>query len=400
MSEESELFALIDLIHEALLDGSLWPSVLVRLADATGAAQISMSSREPQTGMFTALAPRTDPDFVASYTEYWRHHNPLLPATFRWPAGKIYALDQLMPREAFAATPVCNEWWLPSGRGLAAAGANIMVEDQFSALIYIANGPGEVNLGERQISMFKAALRHITWAVRINRRLWDLELEHLAPAEQFEALRHGALLLDASARVVRANGAAKAMLDDGDGIVLRNGRLFASDGSDELQELVSLCARRYGAPGSPGYELRLPRIPPDSQLHVTVTPLGLPTRLAASPWLGVGVPVAFVTMSDPDAVARRRHSELCQRYNLTGKEAALATEILKGDGRAAAARRCNISEMTAKTYLANIFAKTGTRRQAELVRLLIEDDTSRNAGSGHTLTSAARLAGKDWPAAK
>jgi hypothetical protein len=36
MSEESDLVALIELIHEALLDSNLWPSVLVRLADATG----------------------------------------------------------------------------------------------------------------------------------------------------------------------------------------------------------------------------------------------------------------------------------------------------------------------------------------------------------------------------
>jgi DNA-binding CsgD family transcriptional regulator len=62
---------------------------------------------------------------------------------------------------------------------------------------------------------------------------------------------------------------------------------------------------------------------------------------------------------------QRRHPELCRRYNFTPAEATLAAEILKGDGRAAAARRCNISEATAKTYLANAFDKTGTHRQAE-----------------------------------
>ena len=131
MSEESELFGLIDLIHEDLLDGNLWPSVLVRLADAAGAAQISLTSRDQQTGLFTTLAPRTDPDWIAAYKEYWRHHNPLLPATFRWPAGKMYSLDTLMPREKFSVTPVCNEWWLPSGQGLAAIGANYSLKTIF-----------------------------------------------------------------------------------------------------------------------------------------------------------------------------------------------------------------------------------------------------------------------------
>jgi DNA-binding CsgD family transcriptional regulator len=50
----------------------------------------------------------------------------------------------------------------------------------------------------------------------------------------------------------------------------------------------------------------------------------------------------------------------------------LASEILKGDGRVAAARRHGITPATAKTYLSSIFEKTGTHRQAELVRLLLE----------------------------
>src|ERR1700756_331676 len=124
MSEENDVIVLIDLIHEALLDGNLWPSVLMKLADATGAAQIGMSSRDHQTSKFATLAPRTDPDSIAAYTQYWRHHNPLWEATFPWPAGKIYALDDLMAREEFSLTPIYNEWWRPTGRGLAAIGAD------------------------------------------------------------------------------------------------------------------------------------------------------------------------------------------------------------------------------------------------------------------------------------
>jgi hypothetical protein len=46
-----------------------------------------------------------------------------------------------MAREDFSATPVCNEWGLPFGRGLGTLGANLLVEDRFSALISVANVP-------------------------------------------------------------------------------------------------------------------------------------------------------------------------------------------------------------------------------------------------------------------
>ena len=318
MRKESDLIELIDLIHEALLNSNLWPKVLVRLADATGAAHISMTFRDQQTGMFTTLAPRTDPDWLAAYSDYWRHHNPLWQATCQWPASKIYSLDSLMPWEDFFVTSVFSEWWRPDGRHLAAMGANILVKGQFSSLIYIANGPGESVPSDRQISVFRAALQHIIWAVRINRRLWDLELKHLAPPDQLEALPHGALLLDAWARVVLANAAAKEMLVEGDGVVLCNGRLSTINGSEDLQELITACALSLDALGKPGGELRIPRIPPSSSLHVTVTPLGAPTRLTAIPWLGVGIPVALVTIHDPDSDRRRQQTELCQRYCLSG----------------------------------------------------------------------------------
>jgi DNA-binding CsgD family transcriptional regulator len=56
---------------------------------------------------------------------------------------------------------------------------------------------------------------------------------------------------------------------------------------------------------------------------------------------------------------------------MTPAEAGFAIEILSGDGIQAAADRLSISRSTARTHLSRIFDKTGTRRQAELVRVLI-----------------------------
>ncbi len=130
-----------DQIYAAALDGGLWPGVLIKLADAIGAAHVSITSRNRSANTFASITPRTDPDFVASYRDHWAFHNPLIPGTALRPASEIYSLDSLKAREDFSATPVCNGWWLPSGRGLGTLGANLLVEDQFSALICVANAP-------------------------------------------------------------------------------------------------------------------------------------------------------------------------------------------------------------------------------------------------------------------
>ena len=385
-----QLIVLIDLIYEAALDGGLWPGVLIKLADAMGAAHVSITSRDRSADTFAAITPRTDPDFVASYRDYWAFHNPLIPATALRPVGEIYSLDSLMPREDFSATPVCNEWWLPAGRGLAAFGANLLVENQFSALISVANAPDKDGPTVAQTRVFEATLRHIIRAVHISRRFWALDLGPATAPEHLENLPQAIFLAGASASVVFANAAAKAMLDAGDGMLLRDGRLATADGSDALAKLIASCARTSPALGGPGGQLTVPRGHRRPPLQATVTPLRSKARLADVPWIGVGACVAVVTVNDPELDRRWREVNLRSRFGLTVAEAGLAAEILNGHGRKAAARRRGIADATAKTQLSSIFEKTGTHRQAELVRLLLDATQAKEVDGGNKERFAAR----------
>jgi DNA-binding CsgD family transcriptional regulator len=386
-----EFIALIDLIYEAALDSDLWPAVLIKLADAMGAGQAAMPSMDRRSNVVNTIAPRFDPDLLASWKEYWAFHDPVFARALLQPAGVIYALENLMPPEKFAATPVYNELWLPGELSLETAGANVLVEDKFSAMIYFSNAPGKP-LSAQQMHIFATVLRHLTRAIRINRRLWELEVNRVAATERLDAMQEGALLVDASARVVRANAAAKTMLDDRREIFLDGGRLAAAGWPGALQRLIASCTRtspsfarpafaRPAGPvfGGPGGELKIQCGPPRSPLHVVVMPLRSITRLADVPWIGAGAPVALVTVIDCDSGRQRQEVNLRRRFGLTAAESWLAAEILKGDGRVAAARRRGISDATAKTHLSRIFEKTGTHRQAELIRILLDATDARES---------------------
>ena len=62
---------------------------------------------------------------------------------------------------------------------------------------------------------------------------------------------------------------------------------------------------------------------------------------------------------------------LGKRFQLTPAEIRAAQEIIKGDGRAAAAERLGITEASIKTHLGRVFEKVGVSRQAELIRLIL-----------------------------
>lgn len=373
MTDDGVLIDLVDFVYAAVLDDSLWPVVLAKLAAATGAAQAVIATLDRRAHTFASIQRRAYPDLLESYTRYWAFHNPLWIKSMARPAGEVFSLDALMPRQDFAKAPIFNEWWQPAGYSLAMLGTNLHVEDMASSLVCVINARGNDALSPGQARVFEMAARHVVRAARLHRQLWTRGAAQDAAPERFENLRQGAILVDGSANVLFANAAAQVFLQAGDGLALEAGRLAATGGAAALERLVASCGRAAGPLQGPfGGELAVPRGPHRPPLRLTVMPLRSGEPAAEMPWLGLRAPAAIVTINDSETGARQLARELRSRFGLTLAEAALAAEIVKGDGREAAARRRGISIATARAQLSSIFEKTGTRRQAELVRLMIE----------------------------
>lgn len=107
-----------------------------------------------------------------------------------------------------------------------------------------------------------------------------------------------------------------------------------------------------------------------------------PLRLFVAPFHGeaaagcsagtiAGRPAAILLASDPERQWQAAKQRLLQQqFGLTAAETDLALAILAGETVQEYARRLGRSHDTARTHLKAVFLKTGTRRQAELVREL------------------------------
>lgn len=76
--------------------------------------------------------------------------------------------------------------------------------------------------------------------------------------------------------------------------------------------------------------------------------------------------VALVVREDPETFSGESFS--C-RYGATPAELRIVEMLMKGLGTDEIAASLNISENTVKTHLKSLFTKTGTRRQADLLRV-------------------------------
>ena len=187
----------------------------------------------------------------------------------------------------------------PAGFSIASMGANLLVGNEISTMISVANAPGNDEITGEQTLVFKAALPHINRAVRIHRELRLRDLDHYTAPDRLECLHRGVMLVDGASRVVFANAAARALLNSAGGLALEAGCLRGTDGSDALlQELIVSCKRNAHTRNGPGGGISI-RTGPSRSLRVTVTPLRAKGTVAELPWLGLQIPLAIVTVSAP-----------------------------------------------------------------------------------------------------
>lgn len=169
--------------------------------------------------------------------------------------------------------------------------------------------------------------------------------------------------VDAGARVVWMNGAARARIRDHPGLVVAAGRLRARRREFEkgLREAVARAHRVLEGIAVLG--------PTPELAHVV--PLGEDD--AGTPqhcWVLIEDGKAIVSLDDAETIARRTESAR-EVYGLSPAQVRLAALIVDGHDLGAAAGLLGVSVNTVRTQLRRIFAKTGVRSQPALVRALL-----------------------------
>lgn len=360
MGRKPDFPRLVDLIYEAAADARAWPGAMTAIADALGARAMSFEIVGPDGRKAPFLvAPRTDPQWLRVYGERWSASNILRERGLLRPVGVAYRFDQLLPRDDFAASEFYNEFWAPQSLEFALF-TNIAKGREAAAGVGFYRSPDDGRFGSEEERWLGALAPHLRRAVAFNLRLERLEAERDGVAEVLNRCSHGAVVVDADARILFANQAAEALLREGTGLCARAGRLVTGNRS----KTAALLALIGGKDGIPGGTLAVPA------LARTLTVVVLPLR-TRSLWLARHQ-AAIVFVRDPAASALPKREEIRLLFGLTPAQAALAREILCGDGIEAAAGRLGISRATARTHLLECFQRTGTRRQAELVRVILQ----------------------------
>ena len=173
-------------------------------------------------------------------------------------------------------------------------------------------------------------------------------------------LAHGVALVVPGGRVLFLNGAAEDIAGARDGLAIGPGRMLRLGRPAEDAALQRLIAQ--AVPGC----LAVSRPSGARSYVLQVAPLGSVLRPADRP-----PAPALLMILDPESGPEPLPATLQLLYGLTAAEARVALLTLRGAGLRPIAEELAVSVSTVRIHLQRVFDKTGTHRQAALVRLLL-----------------------------
>jgi DNA-binding CsgD family transcriptional regulator len=212
------------------------------------------------------------------------------------------------------------------------------------------------------------APRYVDLAVQ-----WGLDPSRvlLAGLEAMDVLGFGWLVCDSMARVVAINNTAKNLLENGDGLELDSKGVLqeTQPGQNSVPRMVR-CATALRRRTSVG---------PDTSAslvlrHSDKRPLTIfvrPVRRKMGPERSRR-PLALVLVMNPELAVDIAPAELHQLYGLTPTEARLTNALVNGKTLQNSCNDLNITRLTGRDHLNHVFAKTGVRRQNQLISLVLK----------------------------
>jgi DNA-binding CsgD family transcriptional regulator len=367
MYEPERLSALIGDIYDAALRPSLWVNVLEDAARFVGGPAASVFSKDVARSVQVFYQYGIDPDYVRLYVDKYIKLDPSTNSQLFASVGDIISTENFIAYDEFLETRFYREWAHPQ---LLVDSANAVLEksatDVAMFTVFRHKRDGLVN-GEMRRRM-QLLIPHVRRAVLIGRLLDPGKSEAAALADTFDRLSAGMFLVEAAGHIVHCNAAGRVLLSAGDLLYVAGSRLVASDPKiDELlQDAFMAAGRGDGAIGVKG--IALPLTSRGGESHVAhVLPLTSNARRRAGTTRAAVAALfihkaAFDVPSPPEAIAKA--------YKLTPTELRVLLAIVEVGGAPKVARALGVAASTVKTHLSRLYEKTGTSRQADLVKLV------------------------------
>jgi DNA-binding CsgD family transcriptional regulator/PAS domain-containing protein len=357
---------LVERIYAAAVDASQWQSALDEIVEVLharrGVLMLFFAEREDFNVLrMSGWTPNEVELYFSRYAsiDVWRM------GAARWPEGKVGTDRDLCSREEAEASEAYREFYAPKGAAHG-CGTSILAGPYGHSMLTIMRSLEDGPFEESELAILRGLTAHLKRAALLHSELGSLRTQLATFTSHLERSLHPFLLTDPELRVLYENARARELAALGQVVIIESSRLrLASARLD--RRLRQITVKMNGSCNHDLEWLEVPRGADQMPLRMLI----LKAQHSGAIPLGVSQPSFAIQIVDGDSGGALNPEVLERLFGFTPSEARVAAKLAVGRSLEEIAAETRTSVETVRTHLKRALSKTGTRRQGELISLIL-----------------------------
>jgi DNA-binding CsgD family transcriptional regulator/PAS domain-containing protein len=358
----------VECIYDCAFDPARWPQAIGEVCAAARCMAGVIGVTDLTTG---AGRLQQQWNYGPDWQERMVRHAPEIaevvwrgiPDLHTRPLDEPLVLTREISLEAMQRTRYYQEWVGPQGV-IDAISLTVLRQRDRLGEFSMSRHESAGAVTDRDVAVVRLLAPHFRRAVAISDVLNMQTIKIDTFQSAFDLLQAGVLFADHDCKIIHANRAARAMLDKGSPIQSVHGELKTQLPQTTAALKKAVAVAMEPAIGRMGIGVPVPQ-PEGDPAYIHVLPLmSGDTRSRLAPRASAAL---FVTVKDggagPPAEA------IAAVFDLSPAEIRILQRLLAGRAPAEIADDLGLAVPTVRSHLASIYAKTGTSRQSDLIRL-------------------------------
>jgi len=367
-----QLMDLMGLIYDGALSADGWNPLLERATRVFGASGAILFVHDLSGNVEFSTHWGLPDDAMDAYTRDFAPIDVARDTVLALPPGTVVT-EESTPADLYRRSVILNEFRKPWDLARY-VGYDVYRDPRRVAGFALQASARRPPFGAEEAALLERMLPHLRRAIAMSAHLGQSEAQRRGLADAIDGLVVGVVLVGDGSEVLFANAAARRIVQRRDGLALSGGRLRAHV-SDDDRALAKAIANAIETSGRASVEgggvVSVQRAWGAPSYSVLVNPG--PGADSRSP---LRTASAIILIGDPDAEVVSAEQIVTRLYDLTPGEARLALAVASGDSIETYAAERDIAVATVRWTMQQVLAKTGVRREADLVRLLLTGPTA------------------------
>lgn len=357
-------------MYRAAAGTAPWSHVLSAVTTHLGVMGCQMIGVSTATGavLFSHADESTPSEAELDYVRVYHAVDPRVPLLLDGPVGRWLYDEDVFDDTVAVTNAYYRDLLIPFG-GRHSACAKLLEADGEVVLIgFLSRLGAEAFTGPRRQALETLSF-HLREAAAIYQKSRRLLTSSVAGAELLDRMPRPAFLLSVGRTVSLMNQAARRSLAHGDTLGLRRDRLIALGEDGERQFAAAFDELMQSIAAGDTVQRRIVRLPARSSQAISAA--SLTAFVPGETMYAFGkLPQVLMLVHDRSHRATPDVMLWEAAYALTPAQSRVALAVYRGSTMKEAAGQLQIAESTVRTHLNEVYAKTGTTRQAQLVLAL------------------------------